>query len=235
MSAFRRAVEEGYRYVETDVHATADGVVVMHHDPHLDRTTDGRGAIRRLPWSAVGTARIAGREPVCRFDEALEELPEAAFNVDVKAESAVGPILEVLRRHRAWDRVCLASFDERRLRTLRREGGPRLLTSMGPRSVATLWASSRPGGALLRRWVGGDAAQVPPAHGRLRVVDDRFVRAAHSRGWEVHAWTVDDADEMRRLLDLGVDGLVTDRPARLRDVLRERGCEMASQDGADPV
>lgn len=227
LSAFRRAVDEGYRYIETDVHATADGVVVMHHDEHLDRTTDGRGAIRRLPFSAVGSARIAGREPVCRFDEALEELPEALFNVDVKAEEAVEPVLEVLRRQRAWDRVCLASFDDGRLRRLRRGGGPQLLTSMGPRSVAALWAASRPGGSWLRRAVGGQAAQVPPVHGRIRVVDRRFVRTAHRWGWEVHAWTVDDADEMHRLLDLGVDGLVTDRPAVLRDVLDERAAAVA--------
>ena len=233
MSAFRRAVDRGYRYVETDVHATADGVVVMHHDPHLDRTTDGRGSIRRLPWSAVRTARIAGREQVCRFDDVLEELPDAAFNVDVKADQAVGPVLDVLRRHRAWGRVCLASFDDRRLGRLRRGGGSQLLTSMGPRSVAALWAASRPGGAPVRRWVAGGVAQVPPVHGRLRVIDPRFVRAAHRWGWEVHAWTVDDLDEMRRLLDLGVDGLVTDRPAQLSEVLRERA--EAPRGSADPV
>lgn len=222
LSAFRRAVDEGFRYIETDVHATADGVVVMHHDEDLDRTTDGRGAIRRLPWSAVGSARIGGREPVCRFDEVLEELPEALLNVDVKAADAVGPVLEVLRRHRAWDRVCLASFDEKRLRRLRREAGPQLLTSMGPRSVAALWASSRPGGSFAQRWVDGSCAQVPPVQGWLQVVDPRFVAAAHRLGREVHVWTIDDVAEMHRLLDLGVDGLVTDRPAALRDVLAER-------------
>ena len=235
LSAFRRAVDEGFRHIETDVHATADGVVVMHHDEHLDRTTDGRGAIRRLPWSAVATARIGGREPVCRLDEALEQLPEALFNIDVKAEDAVGPVLEVLRRHQAWDRVCLASFDEKRLRTLRREAGPQLLTSMGPRSVAALWASSRPGGALLKRWADGSCAQVPPAHGRIQVVDARFVTAAHRLGREVHVWTVDDVAEMHRLLDLGVDGLVTDRPAALRDVLAERAAAAEVAGRADPV
>jgi glycerophosphoryl diester phosphodiesterase len=223
LSAFRRAADEGYRYVETDVHATADGVVVMHHDSHLDRTTDGRGAIHGLRWSAVGSALIAGREPVCRLDDLLEELPETCFNVDVKADSAVRPVLRVLRRHNAWDRVCLAAFDDRRLEMLRRHGDRRLLTSMGRRSVTALWAGSRFRARPLRALVRGSAAQVPPRQGRLRVIDSRFVRWAHRCGLEVHAWTIDDATEMTDLLDLGVDGLVTDRPEVLREVLQRRG------------
>ncbi|GAA3359894.1 MULTISPECIES: glycerophosphodiester phosphodiesterase [Saccharopolyspora] len=222
LSALRRAVAEGYRYVETDVHATADGVVVLHHDPSLDRTTDGRGTIRRLPWSAVGSARIGGREPVARLDDVLEELPQALLNIDVKEDTAVRPVLEVVRRHDAWDRVCLASFDDRRLRELRRGGGEALLTSMGRRAVTTLWGASRYGGWGLRSRVDGAAAQVPPRRGRIQVVDPRFVRTAHRWGREVHAWTVDEPEQMRRLLDLGVDGLVTDRPDLLREVLGER-------------
>ncbi|MGP4017607.1 glycerophosphodiester phosphodiesterase family protein [Saccharopolyspora sp. 5N708] len=222
LSAFRRAVAEGFQYIETDVHATADGVVVVHHDPTLERTTDGRGTIRRLPWSAVSSALIGGREPVCRLDAALEELPEAFFNIDVKDDWAVGPVLRTLRAHNAWDRVCLASFAEHRVAALRRGGGPRLLTSMGRRSAGLLWLGSRWGGWPLRSVVAGGAAQVPPQAGLLHLIDSRFVRQAHRWGLEIHAWTVDDATEMRALLELGVDGLVTDRPDVLREVLRER-------------
>ncbi|MCP2257629.1 glycerophosphoryl diester phosphodiesterase [Streptoalloteichus tenebrarius] len=223
LSAFRRAVAEGYHYLETDVHATADGVVVVHHDPVLDRTTDGRGEVARLPWRAVSGARVAGREPVCRLTDLLEELPEARLNVDVKSDAAVEPVVEVLRRTGAWARVCLASFDERRLTRLRRLGGPRLLTSLGPRSVGALWAGARLGGLPLRRAVRGALAQVPRRHGRLTVVDRSFVRVAHRWGLEVHVWTVDSEAEMVELLDMGVDGLVTDRPDLLRSVLRSRG------------
>lgn len=221
LSAFRRACAEGYRYIETDVHATADDVVVISHDETLDRTTDGRGTIRRLPWSAVGAAQVGGREPVARLDEVLEELPDVLLNIDVKHDSAIRPVLEVLRAHDAWDRVCLAAFDDRRLRELRRLGDERLLTSMGQRTAATLWAASRYGGWGLRGRISGAAAQVPPRYGSLRVVDGRFVRQAHRWGLEVHSWTVDDPATMRELLDLGVDGLVTDRPDLLRDVLAE--------------
>ncbi|HEX6345404.1 glycerophosphodiester phosphodiesterase family protein [Umezawaea sp.] len=220
LSGFRRAATEGYRYLETDVHATSDGVVVVHHDRTLDRTTDRSGAVAEQPWSSVGRAMIGGREKITRLADLLEELPEALFNIDVKADSAVEPVLAVLRRSGAMGRVCLASFSDTRLARLRRLGGPRLLTSMGPRSVGALWMAGRVPVAGLA--VRGVLAQVPAARGRLRVVDRRFVRAAHLRGSEVHVWTVDDREEMARLLDLGVDGLVTDRPDVLRDVLRAR-------------
>jgi glycerophosphoryl diester phosphodiesterase len=212
LSAFRRAVEEGYQYIETDVHATADGVVVVHHDATLNRTTDGRGMIRRLPWSVVSNALIGRREPVSRLDDVLEELPTTFFNIDVKEDNAIGPVLRVLGAHKAWDRVCLASFAEHRVRALARIGGSRVLTSLGRQSAALLWLGSRWGGWPLRSLVAGCAAQVPPGVGALRMIDRRFVRQAHRWGMEVHAWTVDDAVEMRRLLDMGVDGLVTDRP-----------------------
>ncbi|HEY8374673.1 MAG TPA: glycerophosphodiester phosphodiesterase family protein [Pseudonocardiaceae bacterium] len=223
LSAFRRAAAEGYRYLETDVHATSDGVVVVHHDPVLDRTTDATGAVAQLPWSVVRRARVGGREPVCRLEELLEELPEALFNIDVKADTAVEPVLEAVTRAQAWDRVCLASFSEARLARLRRLGGPRLLTSMGPRSAGMLWAVSRLGGLPVRPPVRGVLAQLPRRRGRLQVVDRRLVRLAHRHGWEVHVWTVNDLHEMGELLDLGVDGLVTDRPDLLRRILQDRG------------
>jgi glycerophosphoryl diester phosphodiesterase len=223
LPAFRQAVAEGYRYVETDVHVTADGVVVVHHDPTLDRTTDGGGAIADQPWSSVRRAKIGGRSPVARLEDVLEELPDAAFNVDVKTDGAVEPFLEVLDRTGAYDRVAAAAFSDRRLARIRKLAGPKLATSMGPWSVAVLrlcgWLPFLRLGFLSR----GVMAQVPLRQGRLTVVDAAFVRAANAAGVEVHAWTIDEVEQMRRLLDLGVHGIVTDRPDRLRDVLRERG------------
>ncbi|TDC95388.1 glycerophosphodiester phosphodiesterase [Saccharopolyspora aridisoli] len=254
LSAFRAAANEGYRYIETDVHATSDGVVVIHHDASLARTTDRDGDIAQLPFSEVSRARIAGREPVASLDAALEEFPDLLLNIDVKADSAAGPVLRTVRRHNAWDRVCLASFVDRRLTLLRKVGGPRLLTSTGQRGVAALWAWSRLPLAPYRRGVtsltgfqwksglrfplrsgqGGErglirgaAVQVPARHQGLEVVDERFVGLAHRWGVEVHVWTVDEPSEMLRLLDLGVDGLVTDRPDLLNQLLRERVGEPA--------
>lgn len=221
LSAFRRAVQEGFRYLETDVHATADGVVVIQHDEALDRTTDGVGAVANQPWSVVREVKVGGKEPVCRLDELLEELPEALINIDVKADSAVHAVIATLRRCDALGRVCLASFSDARLARLRKLGGPELLTSMGPGSVAAVWAAAGTGlplGALAK----GRMAQVPRRQGPLTVVTPRFVRFMHKREQEVHVWTVDEPDEMRELLEWGVDGLVTDRPDLLRGVLAER-------------
>ncbi|MBB5953441.1 glycerophosphoryl diester phosphodiesterase [Saccharothrix tamanrassetensis] len=220
LASFRRAAREGFRYLETDVHATSDGVVVVHHDDTLDRTTDGTGPVAGQPWSAVRNANVGGREPIARLADLLEELPDALLNVDVKADHAVTPVIDLLKAAGALHRVCLASFSDRRLARLRQLGGPDLMTSMGPRSAAALWAAGRI--PLPGLPIAGRIAQVPATQGRLVVVDDRFVRAAHRRGLEVHVWTVDDAHRMRTLLDLGVDGLVSDRPDVLRDVLRNR-------------
>ncbi|SDK19571.1 glycerophosphoryl diester phosphodiesterase [Actinopolyspora mzabensis] len=229
LSAFRRAVREGFHYLETDVHATSDGVAVVHHDADLCRTTDSDGEIRRQRWSSVSGARIGGREPVCSLDQLLEELPGALLNIDVKADSAVVATLRTIRRHNAWHRVCLAGFSDRRLGMLRAHGDARLLTSMGPMEVGGLWLGSRAGAVPLVRAVRrgalprGVAAQVPRRHSALRVVDRRFVARAHARSAEVHVWTVDDPVEMAELFELGVDGVLTDRPDLLRELLRGRG------------
>jgi glycerophosphoryl diester phosphodiesterase len=226
LGAFRRAVREGFRYLETDVHTTSDGVVVVHHDDTLDRTTDGTGRVDAQPWARVGLAKVGGREPITRLETLLEELPDAYLNIDVKSDAAVKPILRLLHRMKSLHRVCLASFSDRRLARLRLLGGPDLLTSMGPRSAAALLAAGRV--PWLGRAVRGQIAQVPMAQGRLRIVDDRFVRTAHRLALEVHVWTVDDEPRMRELLDIGVDGLVTDRPDVLREVLRSRGAWLGS-------
>lgn len=223
LSSFRRAAAEGYEYVETDVHATSDGVVVVHHDPSLDRITDGGGLIAAQPWSAVKNAKIAGREPVARLEDVLEELPQTKFNVDVKAGSAVGPFAEVLARTGTYDRVSAASFSDGRLARLRRLAGPKLITAMGPRSVAVLWAGGWAPWLRMSFLARGAMAQVPVRMSGLTVVDPSFLRSAKRAGVEVHTWTIDEPAEMRRLLDLGVHGIVSDRPDLLREVLRERG------------
>ncbi|MEU5958331.1 glycerophosphodiester phosphodiesterase [Streptomyces sp. NPDC047525] len=219
--AFRRAVDLGYRYIETDVHATADGRLVAFHDATLDRVTDAAGRIADLPWSDVRHARVAGSEPVPLFEELLEAFPDVRWNVDVKAEPALLPLLGLLRRTDAWDRVCVGSFSESRVARAQRLAGPRLATSFGTRGVAGLRLGSYGVPAPVRR--SAVCAQVPETHAGIRVVDRRFLRAAHARGLQVHVWTVNDAERMAALLDLGVDGIITDHIETLRDVLKDRG------------
>ncbi|GAA2265463.1 glycerophosphodiester phosphodiesterase [Streptomyces amakusaensis] len=220
-AAFRRAAALGYRYFETDVHTTSDGKLVAFHDTTLDRVTDARGRLARLPWSEVRRARVAGREPLPLFEELLEEFPGARWNVDVKAESAVAPLVELVRRARAWDRVCVGSFSEGRVARAARLAGPRLATSYGVRGVVGLRLLSLGVPAAVR--AGAVCVQVPEERSGIRVVDRRFVRTAHARGLQVHVWTVNDPERMGRLLDLGVDGIMTDHLETLRTVLTDRG------------
>ncbi|MDT9692345.1 glycerophosphodiester phosphodiesterase family protein [Streptomyces sp. P9(2023)] len=220
-AAFRRAAEAGYRYFETDVHTTADGALVAFHDSTLDRVTDATGRIRDLPWDAVREARVAGKEPLSLFEELLEEFPEARWNVDLKAESSLAPLVDLIRRTGAWDRICVGSFTESRVARAQRLAGPRLATSYGVKGVLGLRLRSLGIPAAIR--AGAVAAQVPESQSGIPVVDRRFVREAHTRGLQVHVWTVNDPERMNTLLDLGVDGIMTDHLETLRAVLTDRG------------
>jgi glycerophosphoryl diester phosphodiesterase len=223
MPAFQACVDLGYRYLETDVRVTADGVLVAFHDPTLERVTDRTGRVEHLPWSEVGTARIGGREPIIRLEDLLGAWPDVRFNLDIKAAGVLAPLLRTVRRLDCADRICLGSFSDARIAAARRLFGPAVCTSLGPRGVAALRLSSySPRAAGLVRIQAG-CAQVPLQLGGRALVDERFIDAAHARGLQVHVWTVDDPDDCTAMLDLGVDGVMTDRPAMLRDLLEKRG------------
>ena len=232
LAAFVRARDEGYAYVETDVHATRDGVLVVHHDATLRRVAGHPGVLRAMDWADVAPVRVRGREKLPRLEEALEALPGMRFNVDLKSPGTLRPMLALLERDDVAERVAVASTDEGRLRSVRQRHGDRVVTGVSARAALSLRARSVLPGPLGRRVpVAGDLAQLPVRFGRLPVVDAVSLRAAHDAGLEVHVWTIDRASEMHRLLDLGVDGLMTDRPDRLRDVLVVRG----AWEGAPPA
>lgn len=223
LAAFARAVAAGYRYLETDVHATADGVAVVFHDDTLDRMLGRPGRIEDLTLADLRTERIGGEAVVPTLAEVLEAFPECRLNVDLKADSAVEPAIETIWRCNARDRVLLASFSDRRIRWARKVCGPRQATSLGQREVAALRLGSLHGRGLAGFVPGVAAAQVPERYAGIPVVDARFVAHAHKLGMQVHVWTVDDPARMRELLDLGVDGIMTDHIEVLREVLTERG------------
>lgn len=231
MVAFEAAVALGMTHVETDVHATRDGVLVAFHDLELDRVTDGHGGIADATWEEVRRVRVGGREPVPLLEDLLGAWPHLRVNIDVKDWPAVTPLVDVLRRTSSVDRVCVASFDDRRSAAVRRLIGPGLATSPGRRGVARWRAASLAPPPLARgrlRWPQGTVAlQVPAAAGPLPVVTAGSVRAAHRRGLQVHVWTVNDEHEMDRLLDLGVDGLISDRADTLARVLSRRRSQTA--------
>ena len=224
LHAFQQAVGLGYRYLETDVHATADGVLVAFHDSVLDRVTDRTGKVARLPYAEVVRARIAGRDPIPRLSELLTAFPDARFNIDAKSAGAVELLATVIAEHDAYDRVCVSSFSVARLHRLRRRLGSRVASAASSVGVAVnrfvpwlTWALNSPAPVL----------QLPvtyPFRGRrLQVLTPRLVRAVHRAGKRVQVWTIDDSKTMTRLIELGVDGIFTDRIDVLKDVLVRHG------------
>jgi glycerophosphoryl diester phosphodiesterase len=224
MHAFKEAVALGYQYLETDVHATRDGVLLAFHDRLLDRVTDRTGAVADLTYAEVAEARIHGIDPIPRLSELLAEFPDTRFNVDAKSPAAVALLASTIKEYQAWDRVCVSSFGVRRLYELRRRLGARVPSAASSLGVAAnrflpwlTWALNTPAPAL----------QIPislPIHGRrLTVLTPSLVEAVHRAGKKVQIWTVDDSETMERLIDAGVDGIFTDRIEVLKEVLLERG------------
>jgi glycerophosphoryl diester phosphodiesterase len=232
MPAFQGAIDLGYRYLETDLHVTADGKVVVFHDDHLDDLTDGTGEVWNSEWAHLATLDAAywfdpehdyplrgtgTRIPL--FADAVAAFPDALWNLDLKQRGIEQTVADEVARLHLEERVLIASFHDSRIRRFRRATGGRVATSAGPRETA---------GALAAATVGriprgpADAFQVPEDVGPLKVAGRRFVDAVHRAGKQVHVWTVNDAVAMNRLLDLGVDGIVTSRPDLLNEVLKGR-------------
>ncbi|HET8988266.1 MAG TPA: glycerophosphodiester phosphodiesterase [Humibacillus sp.] len=228
LTAFANAVALGYTHLETDVHLTSDGRLVAFHDARLDRVGDRAGRIRNLTWDQVRAARLGpGPEPerVPLVIEVVEAFPGICLNIDLKAPHTAGPLWHVIEEQGLHDQVCVGSFQQRHLSEFRRLSRGRVVTAAGVPGTALLRFSPEWVTALLR--TPAEVLQVPASlpvrRRRLHVVTEHFVEAAHRNGKQVHVWTIDDADEMRRLLDLGVDGIVSDRIDVLKDVLVERG------------
>ncbi len=224
MPAFQGAVDLGYCYVETDAHATRDGVVLAFHDDKLDRTTDGTGIIAEMDYDDVRKARIGGTEPIPLMAELLSAWPDLRINIDPKRNNVVEPLIGLLRDMNATERVCVTSFSDRRTAIFRQALGPGLCTGMGPISTGRLRFASwmGPFGFVMGGFTEG-CAQIPIQQYGITLADRSLVSRAHELGLQVHVWTIDDPVEMHRLIDLDVDGIMTDEPALLKTVLIERG------------
>ena len=239
LEAFRLAVEEGAGGLELDVHATRDGEIVVIHDASVDRTTDGSGAVagmtleelRRLDagyrFSPDGGRTFPYRGRGTRIPtlaEVYAQFPDVRVNADIK-ETRAGTeevVLRVIRRAAAEVRTLVASNDHAVVRRFRRASGGRIRTAASRREIAAFYLMSCSRLKALGR-PAYDALQVPVEHKGIALVTPRFLGAAHSRDVRVDVWTINDAAEMRRLLDLGVDGVMTDRPGVLASLLEERG------------
>jgi glycerophosphoryl diester phosphodiesterase len=224
LHAFGQAVGLGYSYLETDVHPTRDGVLLAFHDAVLDRVSGHVGRIEDLSSAEVADVRIGGVDRIPTLAELLETFPDVRFNIDAKSDRTVELLAREIAEHDAYDRVCVSSFGVRRLHRLRRLVGPRV-----PSAASTIGVSLNRFAPWLTRVLNspGLALQLPEYQliggRRLRVLTPGLLQVAHRAGKQVHVWTVDDAETMNRLIDLGVDGIFTDRIDTLKDVLEQRG------------
>jgi glycerophosphoryl diester phosphodiesterase len=216
MPAFEYAINLGYHYIETDVQVTSDGVLVAFHDYNLKRTCGIDKRISEMTWQQLSAARVDGLAPIPALDELMNAWPEVRVNIDCKADAAVDALVASLRRTNSLDRVCVGAFSDMRLKKLRAILGPGLCSSLGPAGVTSLLYGRM-------RKTAARAAQVPVRQGPLTVINERFLVRANRLGLAVHAWTIDDPHEMHQLLDLGVHGIMTDKPMVLRDVMIARG------------
>ena len=221
MPAFAKAIELGYTYLETDVHSTRDGVLLAFHDDDLLRTCGVAGKISELDYSEVRNARVNGAEPIPLLQDIFDAWPQARINIDCKSDAALQPLIKALRPPDVLDKVCVGSFSDKRLSVLRETFGPSLCSSLGPKQVALLRVRSWIG--VVKPFEGALAAQIPLKQGPITLTDKRLVDDAHSAGLQVHVWTIDEPDEMEHLLNLGVDGIMTDKPLVLKQILQNKG------------
>ncbi|HEY0642141.1 MAG TPA: glycerophosphodiester phosphodiesterase, partial [Nocardioides sp.] len=227
LAGFARAAALGFTYLETDVHATRDGHVVCFHDATLRRVTGHPGRVADLDLGDLRRLRVDGTDQVPTLAEAMAAFPQARFAIDLTDEAVIEPMARLLRAHPRWaERVCVAGAWSRWLRRLQDEA-PGVTTALGWRSLTALVACSRGGvrplGVRAGTPTGGAFAHVPLRLGRLPIHSERVIGRAHALGVRVVVWTVDDPATMRSLLDAGVDGIITDRPDVLREVLIGRG------------
>ena len=225
LAAFKAASELGYKYVETDINTTSDGVAVVFHDPTLGRTTDQDGTISELPYSVVCQARIGGREPIVTLNEFFAALPTTRFNIDVKDAGSVAPLVDAIEELGLHERVCVASFSERRRRQVLAQLSRPVASSPGRWLLVTyfLFSPWLPKAFIRSMMRTVDVLQIPRSFKGLALVTAARVRRAHGLGLKVHVWTINDSAQMHELFDLGGDGVMTERADVLAEVMRQRG------------
>lgn len=212
MAAFRNAYSLGFRYMETDVHLSRDGVLVAFHDSNLLRTCGVDREIASLTISEISQQKIDGTEPIPLLQDLFEEFPDALFNIDAKSDEAVDPLVDFLRSSNSLERVCIGSFSHRRLRVVRAAFGSKVCTSASPAEVSR-WMLGLPTPDL-------SCVQIPMKQYGLRIATLRRVERSSRLGIPVHIWTVDQPWTMQTLMDAGVHGIMTDDGLTLKSVAR---------------
>lgn len=219
-AAYANADRLGYRYLDIDLQATSDGVLVAHHDETLERLTKLDGRMEDKPWAEVAEARLPNGEPLARFDDLVDAYPDAFWNIEIKAEPATEPTMKFIRDRHLHQRICLNTFSDLRMRRVRKAAAG-LEPAYSTPLISTIWLKLTSYVPLPYRTF-AHVSQAPVKDRGIPVLDERFVVRAHRVGLQVIVWTIDEPEEIHRLLDVGVDGILTDAPTTLKSVLEER-------------
>jgi len=216
IESFGYSISLGCKFIETDVQVSSDGIPYIFHDNDLNRISNISSNFDSLSSSEIDKLLIFENHKIPRLEDVLNNFPDTSFQIDFKSDEVVAPALEVITKTKSNDRVCIASFNSKRLEKIRNQH-PYLCISMGPNEVFKTLLSSF---GLYRNSIPGDCIQVPIRYYGIRIVTKRFVNFLKSRGLKVMVWTINDVETFKYLIDLKVDGIITDKPKLLYETLK---------------
>ena len=221
LAAFQIAYDMGYRIMETDVQASKDGVLYCFHDTDLQRSAGDPRKFETLTSSEIDRVRLKGGHPIPKLAQLFEAFPNAYFNIDAKSWASVEPLIALTRSMKTGARTCFGSFSQRRIETI--------ISALSQHSPAR---SLGTGGVIRfylehllnhRGQINANCAQLPVSHFGIKLITPKTLTYAKVKGLKIHVWTINQAPEMQRLIDLGVDGIMSDDCAMLKSVLQKNG------------
>ncbi len=217
--SFKFAVDNGFKYLETDVHLTSDNKLMAFHDPTLDRITNTKGRIIDFSSIDLKKVKVKNNYRIPLMEELLESFPDCFFSIDMKCDESVKPLIDLVKRNKAVERVCFASFNQNRLNSVRESFNNKCITSMGPKEIIILKINSY---INLKKNITSQIASMPISRYNIKLINKRSVSYLKSLNIKVIAWTINNEDQMRSLITLGVDGIMTDKLRLLKKILIEK-------------
>tara|TARA_Y100000768_G_scaffold102224_1_gene74687 strand:- start:3770 stop:4513 length:744 start_codon:yes stop_codon:yes gene_type:complete len=215
IESFDYSIKIGSSYIETDVQLSSNGIPYIFHDDDLERLFHRNINFNSLHSSEIDKLMLFEKYKIPTLESTLNRFPNTFFQIDLKTDEVVLPALEIIKKTNSFDRICIASFSSKRLKKVR-ELYPQICLSMGPNEVMKLLLASY---GLYRKKVPGNCLQIPIYQYGIKLVTKRFIQFIHSIGLKIHVWTINDEETMLKLIDLGVDGIITDRPKILKNII----------------
>ena len=215
LEAFQYALDLGCEYIETDVQLSKDGIPYIFHDDDLKRIPGVDKNFGDLWSSEISNLKIFNSYSIPTLKECLEQFPNTKFNIDLKTDAVMEPALNEMKKMNAMHRICIASFSDERL-NFTRQNFPEVCLSMGPKEI---WSLKKRTWGFNSKKILGNCVQVPIYKYGIKIVTKKFVTKIHQLGLKIHVWTINNDKTMQKLIDIGVDGIITDKPSVLKELL----------------